>query len=468
MDPTRIGRYRIDGVLGSGAMGIVYRGFDPGVGRVVAIKTVRKELLDGQQPGNVIERFRREARAAGRLSHPNIVTVHDFGEDAHSAYLVCEYVAGVALDRWLAEHGRADLATVLAWMGQLLNALEFAHAHGVVHRDVKAANLLVEKGRQLKLADFGIAQLDASDLTQAGLVLGTPSCMAPEQILQQTVDGRADVFAAGVLLYVLLTGTRPFPGPAERAMQQILDDTPAPPSQVDASVPAAFDAVVARALAKRPDERYRSASAFLAALRAAAGAMVPSTGEVGPDAISLVVGDEATLVLPRRGGAQDPRTPNVTASGWTTAALDRIEAKLRMHVGPIAPLLVRKAAKRSTTIDELMAQLALDVADPSARAGFLAAGDLRTSGGEVLTRGAPTQSASGAPSAALDDASIARVQDRLAAMIGPMASIAMRRALPEATTLSGLVQCAARFVPDARDRHRFLGEFGLPSTAVAG
>ena len=465
MDPQRIGKYRIDGVLGSGAMGIVYRGFDPGVGRAVAIKVVRKELLESGSAWNAVERFRREARAAGRLSHTNIVTVHDFGEDAERAFLVCEYVDGVGLDAWLAEHGRVDLPRLMSWMGQLLAALEHAHAHGVVHRDVKPANLLLVRGRHLKLADFGIAQLDASDLTQGRVMIGTPSSMAPEQIRGEPVDARADVFAAGVLLYALLTGRRPFTGPTEAAMQQILDHSPTPPSQVEASVPAAFDEVVARALAKAPDQRFQSAGDFLAALRAAARA-------AGLNRRSDLEPEDATLVLPRDGMTSDARMPVHDAAAWDCVALEQIEAHLSLHVGPMAHRWVRKASERSATLGELAEHLAQHIPSESARAQFRAAVGAANSGGGsgggVSRSHATTQPAASAPApaAALDPASIARVQGQLAVIIGPMASLAIRRALKETSTLQGLARRVSEHVPDAGARGRFLAEFGVSTSSL--
>jgi len=244
MDPLTIGKYRIDGILGQGAMGIVYRGFDESVGRAVAIKTIRKEVA-GSRSWDAVARFRSEARAAGRLSHPNIVTVYDFAEDEDSAHLVCEYVPGRGLDVWLGEHRRADPATALMWMGQLLDALACAHAHGVVHRDVKASNILIVGNRLLKLADFGIAHVDSAHRTQVGLMIGTPSCMAPEQIRGGRIDGRTDVFAAGVLLYQMLSGATPFSGTDEAIMYKIVYEPHQPLSQVtnDPTL-RAFDAVL--------------------------------------------------------------------------------------------------------------------------------------------------------------------------------------------------------------------------------
>jgi serine/threonine protein kinase len=266
----QLGKYRIDSILGKGAMGVVYKAFDPGIERVVALKTIRKEMFSEKEQADLIERFKNEAQAAGRLNHPNIVTVYDYGEDAESAYIAMEFVDGVGLDTLLAPERPTELPRVLAWMGDLLGGLAYAHSRGVVHRDVKPANLLVTRAGQLKIGDFGIARIESSTLTQAGSMVGTPSYMSPEQYRGDAIDGRADVFSAGIVLYQLLTGARPFSGSASVVMQQILNEDPAPPSRALAALGTRFDALLARAMAKPPDARYPSARAFHEALLAAA------------------------------------------------------------------------------------------------------------------------------------------------------------------------------------------------------
>ncbi|HWW69906.1 MAG TPA: serine/threonine-protein kinase, partial [Duganella sp.] len=265
--PQRIGKYRLDGLLGKGAMGVVYRAFDPLVDRTVALKTVRRDPADEAQAREMIERFRKEAQAAGRLMHPNIVAVHEYGESDDIAYIAMEFVDGTPLSTLIGERPCA-LSQALAWFGDLLAALDYSHRHGVVHRDIKPANLLVTRDGRIKISDFGIARVESSTLTQTGAMLGTPSYMSPEQFRGEAIDGRSDLFSAGVVLYQLLTSQRPFSGSAATVMQQVLNHTPTQPSQLNAALPAGFDAVVMRALAKEPRERHASARAFQQALDA--------------------------------------------------------------------------------------------------------------------------------------------------------------------------------------------------------
>lgn len=270
----RLGKYEIRRTLGRGAAGVVQEGWDPVLQRRVAIKTVR--LDDATDPDAVeqIDRFRREARAAGQLVHPNIVTVHDYGEADGVAYIVMEYIEGPSL-KTVVESGlalaRGDIVRI---MEDVLAGLSFSHQHGVIHRDIKPGNVMLTSrdlsNARAKIADFGIARIESSTLTQAGTLMGTPAYMAPEQFLGEPIDARSDIYAAGVLLYQLLTGQRPFEGSISSIMHQALTITARPPSMLVMTVDPVFDQVVMRAIAKRPAQRFQYAAAFAEALREAA------------------------------------------------------------------------------------------------------------------------------------------------------------------------------------------------------
>jgi eukaryotic-like serine/threonine-protein kinase len=267
----KLGRYDIIRVLGKGAMGIVYEGRDPNLDRRVAIKTVKVENLAPEAAAEYESRFRTEARSAARLQHPNIVSVYDSDRHEDIAYLVMEYIQGDDLKHHLDNGDRYSLEQSLHMIDDLLSALDYAHRHGVVHRDIKPANLLLEASGRLKLTDFGVARMQDAEATRTqGAMVGTLKYMAPEQVQGQKIDTRADLFAVGVILYQLLTDQRPFDGDNEFAIiHQIIGHTPPAPSTVDARLPVAIDGVIARALAKKPDDRYPTAGEFAAALRAA-------------------------------------------------------------------------------------------------------------------------------------------------------------------------------------------------------
>src|SRR6201989_1326537 len=264
-----LGKYEIKRTLGRGAMGIVYEGWDPIIARRVAIKTVK--LPDNADPDTeeALARFRREAQAAGRLSHPNIVAVFDYGETKDLAYIVMEFVDGPPLKNLLDKHERFPLPMIGRIMEDLLTGLQFSHERGVVHRDIKPANLMLTTSGQAKIADFGIARIESSSMTQAGTVLGTPAYMSPEQFMGQVVDSRTDIYSSGVLLYQLLTGDRPFEGGMSSIMHKALNTDPPAPSQLSVTSPPSFAPVVLRAMAKRPGDRFPSARAFAEAIRVA-------------------------------------------------------------------------------------------------------------------------------------------------------------------------------------------------------
>lgn len=267
-DPDQLGKYTIRRILGEGGMGIVYMGVDPDLNRPVAIKTIRRGLLQGRAGLELRERFRREAQAEGRMLHPNIVAIYDFGEDVEGTpYFVMEYVEGRSLKEFLSRGMHFNLQMTLHITSQLLSALDYSHSHGVVHRDVKPANILLTEEDTVKIADFGIARMEESDFTATGRVMGTPQYLSPEQRAGQKTDARSDLYSTALVLYELLTGDKPFAGQHHSSKNYRL--TPEHLAKLDnlpADVLPQFKVVLTKALAREPADRYQSASAFLADL----------------------------------------------------------------------------------------------------------------------------------------------------------------------------------------------------------
>ncbi len=267
-------------------MGVVYEAFDPMIERTVAIKAISPTQLKGTEGSAVLARFKREAQAAGRLNHPNIVAIYEYGEvvaqsdstlvlapndtpaDRRTAFIAMEFVKGKELGDYLEANGRHfSLPEVARIMGEILDALDHAHSNGVVHRDMKPENVILLDSGKVKVADFGIARIESSQLTQVGTIMGTPSYMSPEQFMGMTVDGRSDIFSCGVILYQLLTGEKPFTGSHATIMFKVLRQEPLPPSVLNIGLPPGLDLVVQTALAKNPDDRYESAGEFAQAIR---------------------------------------------------------------------------------------------------------------------------------------------------------------------------------------------------------
>src|SRR5438309_5373607 len=308
-DIEKLGKYEIRRELGRGAMGIVYEGYDPLIKRSVALKTIRADQLSGENAETVVARFRREAQAAGRLSHPNIVSIYDFGEEEGVWYIAMEYVKGRELKDYFQANERFTTADIVRIMTKLLDALDYSHRQGVIHRDIKPANIILLADGSVKVADFGIAHIETSNMTQVGTTLGTPAYMSTERIMGLPVDGRSDLFSAGVILYQFLTGERPFSGTSTTTMRKVLEENPLPPSRFNVQAPAAMDAVVQKALAKRPEERFQTAGEFAAALNAAAhgGAEAPSDRAV----MAAAAASEATVLA--TGAAPASAAANVIA-----------------------------------------------------------------------------------------------------------------------------------------------------------
>ena len=323
-DLSRLGKYIIRRELGRGAMGVVYEGFDPVIERTVAIKTIRTDQVEPAQMGDLLARFKREAQAAGRLNHPHIVAIYEYGEDivgtarpapdpdatvvetsvaagSRIAFIAMEFIKGRELKDYFDENRRFPIKETGRIMGEMLAALAHAHSHGVTHRDMKPANvILLDGGAAVKVADFGIARIETSELTQAGTVLGTPSYMSPEQFLGQVVDGRSDLFSCGVILYQFLTGEKPFTGAVTTIMHKVLKEEPLAPSMLNATLPPAWDTVMRKAMAKNPDDRFQTAGEFAQAIadvvagKAAADATMIDLGEstfAGSGAASVRAGE---------------------------------------------------------------------------------------------------------------------------------------------------------------------------------
>ncbi len=323
-----LGRYNLERVLGKGAMGVVYEGVDPRLNRRVAIKTILKSNLDDDTAKDFAMRFVREAQAVARLNHPNIVQVYDFGEEGEVAYLVMEFIRGKELKTFFDANERFDLKEAVRIMAELCEALDFAHTAGIVHRDIKPANVMIDSQARTKLTDFGVARVQDTDKTsvertQAGTMVGTPAYMSPEQITGGTIDKRTDVFSAGIILYQFLTGEKPFTGGgAWTIAKKIIQEDPPLPSSINNAVTPLFDAVVNKALAKNPEERYQSAKDLALALRRALEGK-PAEDDSDVTIVGGAVPDIAPKAVPRPSAAV--AAPESTRSSGTQAGNQEVE-----------------------------------------------------------------------------------------------------------------------------------------------
>jgi serine/threonine protein kinase len=468
--PQRLGKYPITGILGKGAMGIVYRGYDPVIKRPVAIKTIRRELIEeDERAESLAGRFRKEAQAAGALNHPGIVAIYEYGEDANHAFIAMEYVEGNSLREYLARGARFEERDIVSIMSQLLDALDFAHKRTVWHRDVKPANLIIMGNGRIKLADFGIARIESSDRTLANVIMGTPGYIAPEHYLGQPTDHRIDIFSAGVLFYVLLAGQAPFRGRPEAIMHDVCYHDPAPPSEADpARRWAKYDAIVARAIAKAPDNRFESAADFRAAILAEyARPVSESISE------STIIRHPVRPAVPTEGSTPQSQKPPPSLSstggtapppGWELNVLAGIEVELARFVGPVAKVLVRRAARQHKNLAALVAAVAESIDTSADRDAFA-----RAVTGRGLQRVATLVPAEGTDVSAgetimtgpaMTEQDLERATRVLTTFIGPIAKVVVKRASGPNVSRRDFFARVAQSLDSEAQRERFLREAG--------
>jgi serine/threonine protein kinase len=364
----KAGRYEISGELGRGAMGVVYKATDPVIGRTVAVKTIKlSEEGTGLSRPELLTRFQTEARAAGLLTHPNIVVVFDAGEEDGLYYITMELVEGKSLQAHLDGGVAFALPRVLRIMEQTCSALQFAHERNVVHRDIKPANIMLTADDTVKVTDFGTAKiLQFGTMQQTAHVMGTPSYMSPEQVKGRAVDGRSDIFSLGVLLYEMVTGEKPFPGQnITTVIYKIVNEEPVPPRQIDPSIHPGISAVVMKALAKEPEARYQSCREMLEDLRnyrtIAPGASPDKTMVSGPGGMGL---PNATLPLGGPGAGarsfhpEDPMTVATTRS-LNARATSPTQTPAIRRTGPIQPLAAAEPPKKKSIVGSIFIGLIL-------------------------------------------------------------------------------------------------------------
>lgn len=440
--PQTVGKYRIERLLGEGAMGVVYRGHDPDIDRVVAIKTLHAHLIAREERGAWLDRFAREAKAAGRCMHPNLVMVFDYLELGGAPYLVMEYLEAGTLEARMAAPPPLPLEAVGSVMSQMLAGLGHIHAAGIVHRDVKPANLLLLPDGRLKIADFGVARVEALGATQGGMI-GTPSYMSPEQFDARPADHRSDLFSAGVILYELLCGRKPFPSESlGRLAQAVLNGAFAPPTTVVPALPARFDEVMARVLAPDPAARYGSAAEFAAAL-------VPAFA--GLDS-SVVPDGDRTVIAPAgfgrtgssRSGTGAPALSGSLAERMPKALAERIERLLAERMGPMARIVLRKAASGTNDMARLVDTLAEQLAERD-RAAFRAALLPHLSATGVEPRGV-----------VLPPELLAEATRLLTPHVGPIARVLVKKAAETTRSREELLASLAGHIRDERARAGFL------------
>ena len=442
--PETIGKYRIRSALGEGAMGIVYEGFDPDIERRVAIKILHPHLIKEKHGEEFLQRFKREAKSAARCVHPNIVTVMEYGQDGDMPYIVMEFVEGISLDQVI-KRGRAiTLQSALSVISGLLKALEAAHKLGIVHRDIKAANVMIVKdSRNIKLADFGIARIaESAELTMTGAVVGTPRYMAPEQMFGLKVDSRADLFSVSMVFLDLLTL---LPKNSGIACSNLPEITNLPPNnRIDYTIlyPDALIPVLLKGLSVTQDKRFQNAREYINAIKK----VIPKL----KSQLSPLARDEPAIV--------QESTQKISASREELTSMTKL---LVDYVGPIAKNIMMEYELEGTPVDELATLVSREIPQSEEREAFLKKWE-RISGTRLtatrMTPGSGTgtgSSASNTQLTPLSDEVLGRIRDDYTGYIGPLADRLVQYYSKSCPDLEQLVDSLAAEIPDPGDSRKF-------------
>lgn len=460
--PQTIGKYEIRGLIGRGGMGVVYRGYDQDIDRLVAIKVLHPHLNEE----GLLQRFRQEARAAARCVHRNIVAVFDFGTTGGLPFIAMEYVAGIDLRSFIKADGALTVRQSCEIILQVLAALEFAHGHGVVHRDIKPGNILLLEDGLVKVADFGVAKIDSSDLTSMGQMIGTPSYMSPEARAGLEVDVRSDLFSVGVMMLELICGARhEKPEKLSDGVASMLEN-----SALGDSECIRFSELLDKAMAHDPVDRFDSARAFSDALKAILSPNAVYQPDTQDLAATVIETREQHLhrvksaALESNSGSHTP----ATSLSLTAEATSELSEVLSSYLGPVAPLLIRKASSECETLDELVGRLSDKIPTGVERQQFIKAlrqhgtlSGVRAGGGSAIICGdssaTGSQSASGSVSAPVfTPDQLDRITKEAVLYLGPLASRVVRNAAKRAADINSLYQMLAEQINSAHDRQAFL------------
>lgn len=440
--PEFIGKYQIRSSLGEGAMGVVYEGYDPDIERRVAIKILHPHLINEKHGEEFLARFKREAKSAARCVHPNVVTVLEYGQDNDMPYIVMEFVEGFSLDQVI-KRGRAiTLQSTLSVISGLLKALEAAHKLDIVHRDIKAANVMILKdSRDIKLADFGIARIaESAELTMTGAVVGTPKYMAPEQMFGLKVDCRADLFSVSMVFLDLLSLLPKNSGIACSSLPEI---TNLPPNnRVDYTIlyPDALIPVLLKGLSITQDKRFQNAREYI-------------------NAIKAVLPELKSQLSPIANGATAVVQKSTQKHSVSKDELDSMTKLLVDYVGPIAKNIMVEHELEGTSVDELATLVSREIPQSEEREAFLKQWE-RISGTRITATRLKTRSGSGSSTSntrlvPLNDETLGRIRDDYTGYIGPLADRLVEYYSKSSHDLEQLVDALADEIPDAGDSRKF-------------
>jgi len=463
-----IGKYRVESTIGQGAMGVVYKAFDPDIERPVAVKMLHAHLMvDHENDGRgLLARFRQEVQAAARCLHFNIVTVFDFGVIKQSPYMVMEYVDGIDLRSFLKDGTALTIKQAGDLVIQVLDALDYSHSKGVVHRDIKPANILLLESGQVKVTDFGVAKLDTSDLTNVGDIIGTPSYMSPEALRGDVVDGRSDLYSTAVVLLELILDKRPQKSGddwTQQEIRQLLSTSPMLPPQLEQG----FETLLMTALSSDPDARFRTGQDFASELKRLISPDQVYVPKLDDLAATVVQSKVTRNQQPRRDEAVDSRLFSSSQIALSPDVSQVLSKTLAPFLGPMASRLIKSAANESMSLHDMIERLSHHIPTETERKDFLQSlnqtgirsmptATSGTGASRVTTVGSVRAGQQAQQSLSLPAESVQQLTQLVALHVGPLASRMVKKALQGSASYDELFQRLANSIPDESERTDFV------------
>lgn len=442
--PEQIGKYRISCILGKGAMGTVFKGFDTVIERIVAVKVLHSHLLEGEEGESLSLRFKQEAKAAARCLHPNIVTVFDYGVENDIPYIVMEYVEGAELKDVIKRQQVNSVVQAIKIMQQILAALELAHKNGIVHRDIKPANIIILNDGQVKVSDFGVARLDTSDLTSAGYMVGTPNYMSPEGLRGLQVDARSDLYSCALLLLEIITSAKPYAGRNTDELLNTLNEQ----TLLDPGLKQGLQKIIRKALQEAPENRYQSARELNQVL----GTLIELRHEEEDDQKTIVSPIAANTNFSGQGFSTQSQI-----EAWNPDLLKMIENSLVKYVGPMASALIRKNSKSASGISDLSQQLAEYIPSEEEKQKFLR--QLRQTGIYEIAAETGISPAQAPPpptfSHGIEETKIKSLAKLLTPFLGPIAPRMVKMEAKKVNSVSELIDKLCQHIPNTEEQKKF-------------
>jgi len=452
---NKIGKYQILETIGKGAMGEVFKARDEVIDRIVAIKVIHPHFVGEDIWEDLQARFQQEAKAAARCLHPNIVAVFDFGQLEETSYLVMEYIKGDDLKDILDENGRFSLDQAIGIICEVLNGLTFAHDNGVVHRDIKPANIIKLNNGQIKIADFGIARLDSSELTNVGDMVGTPIYMSPEALRGDTVDARSDLYAVALVLLELITGSKPTAGFVD--IESITEQLGG--SSVDEQHHQYFIDVFTKALHRKPAFRFQSATAFLKKLKEflVETQALKNNVDHSEDEYRTMI-QSSPLLKSREVMIGEQSLPDKNL-------LDKLEHSLASYIGPLSSVLVRRATLTSISTKQMINELSQHISDDNERSEFIReiSIEIGTSSGLGSHLNESSSNPSMAPKKslvfAIEPERLMFITEKLTIYLGPMAPIIIKKTIKKVDSEESLIEELSEKIAQSEEKTLFLNSF---------